>query len=231
MGVDHPGSPGGPARRLLPSQEVDFLIPKRTLAVCACALGASSGAASALAAGEPDQAPAVQALIPVVDEELVPPSERPAKRLQDRYLELHKKARKSGEKPGRDVVRDAVKERDGDLRLATSGDVKRSVRVLKRLTKPAAPVGSDSPGGSTDSTGGGAPSGQLSAIAACESGGDPNAVGGGGAYRGKYQFSRETWASVGGSGDPAAAPAAEQDQRAAQLLARDGAGHWPRCGG
>ncbi|MDQ3719455.1 MAG: transglycosylase family protein [Actinomycetota bacterium] len=200
------------------------LIPKRTLAVCACALGASGGAASALAAGEPDpdDGPAIQALIPVVHEQLVPASGRPTKRLQDRYLELHEKARKSGEKPGRDVVRDAVKERDGDLRLATALDVKRSVRVLKRLTAP--------PAGASGSSAGGAPSGQLSAIAACESGGDPGAVGGGGAYRGKYQFSRETWASVGGSGDPAAAPAGEQDKRAAQLLARDGAGHWPRCG-
>src|SRR6266536_2452508 len=29
---------------------------------------------------------------------------------------------------------------------------------------------------------------QLEAIAACESGGNPSAIGGGGAYRGKYQF-------------------------------------------
>jgi soluble lytic murein transglycosylase-like protein len=85
-------------------------------------------------------------------------------------------------------------------------------------------------GGSGEAGSGSAPSGQLAAIAACESGGDPGAVGGGGAYRGKYQFSPSTWASVGGSGDPAAAPEAEQDQRAAMLLARDGAGHWPVCG-
>jgi hypothetical protein len=72
---------------------------------------------------------------------------------------------------------------------------------------------------------------QLDSIAACESGGDPTAIGGGGLYRGKYQFSYETWQSVGGTGDPAAAPEAEQDRRAAALLARDGAGHWPACGG
>jgi len=70
----------------------------------------------------------------------------------------------------------------------------------------------------------------LDAIAACESGGDPRAVGGGGAYRGKYQFSPETWASVGGEGDPADAPESEQDRRAAMLYAREGAGHWPVCG-
>jgi hypothetical protein len=71
---------------------------------------------------------------------------------------------------------------------------------------------------------------QLAAIAACESGGDPTAIGGGGLYRGKYQFDFQTWASVGGSGDPAAAPEAEQDMRAAMLYQRAGAAPWPVCG-
>lgn len=71
---------------------------------------------------------------------------------------------------------------------------------------------------------------QLAAIAACESGGNPAAIGGGGAFRGKYQFSYATWAAVGGSGDPAAAPEAEQDRRAAMLYARSGPGQWPVCG-
>ena len=71
---------------------------------------------------------------------------------------------------------------------------------------------------------------QLEAIAACESGGNPAAIGGGGAYRGKYQFDYGTWASVGGSGDPAAAPEAEQDARAAALLSRSGTLPWPVCG-
>jgi hypothetical protein len=70
----------------------------------------------------------------------------------------------------------------------------------------------------------------LQAIASCESGGNPRAIGGGGAYRGKYQFDRGTWASVGGSGDPAAAPEAEQDKRAAMLYARAGSAPWPVCG-
>lgn len=72
--------------------------------------------------------------------------------------------------------------------------------------------------------------GHLDSIAACESHGDPTAIGGGGAYRGKYQFAFSTWASVGGHGDPAAAHEFEQDYRAAVLLARYGAGHWPVCG-
>ncbi len=74
------------------------------------------------------------------------------------------------------------------------------------------------------------PSGALVAIAACESHGNPRAIGGGGAFRGKYQFDYGTWASIGGKGDPAAAPEAEQDRRAALLYARAGASPWPVCG-
>ena len=70
----------------------------------------------------------------------------------------------------------------------------------------------------------------LEAIASCESGGDPTSVSADGSYRGKYQFSYETWAAVGGSGDPAAAPEAEQDYRAALLYAQSGSSPWPVCG-
>lgn len=70
----------------------------------------------------------------------------------------------------------------------------------------------------------------LQAIASCESGGNPRAIGGGGAFRGKYQFEYGTWASVGGHGDPAAAPEAEQDTRAQMLLDRAGTAPWPVCG-
>lgn len=70
----------------------------------------------------------------------------------------------------------------------------------------------------------------LNAIAACESGGDPTAVSADGTYRGKYQFDYGTWESVGGHGDPAAAPESEQDYRAALLYARSGSSPWPVCG-
>jgi hypothetical protein len=70
----------------------------------------------------------------------------------------------------------------------------------------------------------------LDAIGACESGGDPTAVSTDGSYRGKYQFDYGTWESVGGSGDPAAASAAEQDYRAALLYAQSGSSPWPVCG-
>jgi hypothetical protein len=70
----------------------------------------------------------------------------------------------------------------------------------------------------------------LEAIAACESGGDPTIVSSDGTYRGKYQFDYGTWASVGGSGDPAAAPESEQDYRAALLYSQSGSSPWPVCG-
>jgi hypothetical protein len=76
----------------------------------------------------------------------------------------------------------------------------------------------------------GVPTAMLEAIASCESGGDPTALSADGTYRGKYQFDTGTWASVGGSGDPAAAPEAEQDYRAAMLYARSGPSQWPMCG-
>jgi hypothetical protein len=86
-------------------------------------------------------------------------------------------------------------------------------------------------GGSATATGGGSvASPQLEAIAACESGGDPHSIGGGGAFRGKYQFTYGTWASIGGTGDPAAASEAEQDRRAHMLLAKSGSSPWPVCG-
>ena len=71
---------------------------------------------------------------------------------------------------------------------------------------------------------------QLRSIAWCESKNNPHAVGGGGAYRGMFQFSVSTWSVVGGSGDPASASRWEQTWRAWLLLSHHGSGHWPVCG-
>lgn len=68
------------------------------------------------------------------------------------------------------------------------------------------------------------------ALARCESGGNPRAIGGGGAYRGLYQFTIGTWRSVGGSGDPIDASVAEQTYRAKRLYLRRGRAPWPTCG-
>ena len=122
-------------------------------------------------------------------------------------------ARVRGEQPPRDerarlrgeaptVLRDRIATLRRELRDA------RRERTMERAAVPA----------------------ELQSIAACESGGDPGAIGGGGLYRGKYQFDFETWASVGGAGDPAAASEAEQDMRAALLYRRAGATPWPVCG-
>jgi resuscitation-promoting factor RpfB len=86
--------------------------------------------------------------------------------------------------------------------------------------------GTAAPSGGTQSDGGTT----LAKIAQCESGGNPTAVSANGVYRGKYQFSRETWRDLGGSGDPAAASEAEQDRMAAKLYAQRGSAPWPVCG-
>jgi peptidoglycan hydrolase-like protein with peptidoglycan-binding domain len=69
----------------------------------------------------------------------------------------------------------------------------------------------------------------LREIAECESGGNPRAISPGGQYRGKYQFSRETWLNLGGSGDPAEAPEWQQDRLALKLYRLRGTAPWPNC--
>ena len=116
----------------------------------------------------------------------------------------------------------AAGERHRDARLWSNARLRAETRRLRaelrarRSDTAGAPAGVATP--------------QLAAIAACESGGNPRAIGGGGTFRGKYQFTYSSWQAVGGSGDPAAAPEAEQDRRAAMLMARSGEGNWPVCG-
>ncbi len=68
------------------------------------------------------------------------------------------------------------------------------------------------------------------ALARCESGGNPQAIGGGGKYFGLYQFTLGAWASVGGSGNPIDASASEQTYRAQLLYMARGASPWGTCG-
>ena len=98
-------------------------------------------------------------------------------------------------------------------------ELRRSRRELRRA-KAAATASSVT--GSTASP-------NLEAIAACESGGNPSTNTGNGFY-GKYQFTQSAWASVGGTGNPAAASEAEQDKRAAMLYSQQGSSPWPVCG-
>jgi resuscitation-promoting factor RpfB len=69
-----------------------------------------------------------------------------------------------------------------------------------------------------------------SALAQCESGGNPQSVSGNGQYRGLYQFTMGAWASVGGHGDPIDASSSEQTYRAQLLYRRSGDSVWPVCG-
>jgi hypothetical protein len=69
----------------------------------------------------------------------------------------------------------------------------------------------------------------LRRIAQCESGGNPQAVSADGRYHGKYQFDLPTWRAMGGSGNPAAAPESVQDQLAVKLYRQRGTAPWGRC--
>jgi hypothetical protein len=68
--------------------------------------------------------------------------------------------------------------------------------------------------------------------ARCESGKDPDAIGGGGMYRGAFQFMKSTWKAAPKSpgGDPINYGYKTQAVVAVKLKKRDGAGHWPNCG-
>lgn len=67
------------------------------------------------------------------------------------------------------------------------------------------------------------------ALARCESGGNPRAVGGGGRYFGAFQFSLGTWRSLGMAGNPVDYPYAVQLDAAQRLVARSGWGQFPHC--
>jgi hypothetical protein len=144
-------------------------------------------------------------------------------RLVHRYLKLRNRAnRLIARRDGRRAPR--------RVRTATEAQwsnrgLQRAIRVMRKRIRNVRADLRDRRAGLTPAV-----RATLNGIAACESHGNPRAIGGGGAYRGKYQFSYSTWAAVGGSGDPAAAPEAEQDRRAAMLYARSGAGQWPVCG-
>ncbi|MFI1969714.1 resuscitation-promoting factor [Streptomyces cinnamoneus] len=67
-------------------------------------------------------------------------------------------------------------------------------------------------------------------LAQCEAGGRPGAVDPSGTYGGLYQFDTRTWHSLGGTGRPQDASAAEQTFRAKKLYVSRGASPWPVCG-
>ena len=70
------------------------------------------------------------------------------------------------------------------------------------------------------------PSGVWACIAAHESGGNP-ATDTGNGYYGMYQFTLGSWYAAGGTGNPAAASAAEQTAVAERVQQQQGWGAWP----
>jgi soluble lytic murein transglycosylase-like protein len=111
-------------------------------------------------------------------------------------------------------------------RVTTEAELRDGIRALGERVAAARREAEFAPSGGSIA---GVSLATLESIAACESGGDPTAVNSAG-YYGKYQFDMGTWASVGGSGNPAEASEAEQDYRAALLYSRAGSSPWPVCG-
>ncbi|MDA8371400.1 MAG: ubiquitin-like domain-containing protein [Nocardiopsaceae bacterium] len=105
-------------------------------------------------------------------------------------------------------------------------------KVVKKPVDGIVEIGTKEPETDTN-VGGDADSLNWSALAQCESGGDPTAVNSAGGYYGLYQFSMATWQSVGGTGNPAEASPDEQTMRAKQLYNSVGGNwqsQWPECG-
>ena len=88
--------------------------------------------------------------------------------------------------------------------------------------------GGSASGGSAGTTGGEVGDDVWAKLAQCESGGDPTTNTGNGFY-GMYQFTLETWQSLGGTGYPHEADAATQTAMAKKLQAQAGWGQWPGC--
>jgi Transglycosylase-like domain len=160
-------------------------------------------------------------------------AEAAPERVRDGYNRWRHLLQRHGLYVGRDLLPD-VRAADGSVRPPTGRELRRSIHRMqrrwghwvhatargravrfKRIVRRKVPRWGKQ---------------HLRSIAWCESRNNPRAIGGGGAYRGMYQFTFRTWSVVGGTGDPAAAPRHEQTWRAWLLLSRHGSGHWPVCG-
>ncbi len=144
-----------------------------------------------------------------------------AHKLDQRYRGLLADARKLDAEPAEHLLDDAD---------VTAEQLRAGIDALsERVRKAEREARAEGATGGDFALAGGVSLATLNAIAACESGGDPTAVNPAG-YYGKYQFDTGTWASVGGSGNPAEASEAEQDYRASLLYSQAGSSPWPVCG-
>ena len=191
------------------------------LLACVCVLAAAT---TALAAVGPTQADTNT----TANAASAPQAQAAGDRLQARYSRVRNKLERYGVWRGRNLIRAAA----SDDRAPTARELRRSIRRMKRrfrnwkgtyegrATVHRFKVRHIPRWGKQ----------HLRSIAWCESRNNPRAIGGGGSFRGMYQFTFSTWGAVGGWGDPAAAPRSEQTWRAWVLLKNEGSGHWPVCG-
>jgi hypothetical protein len=149
-------------------------------------------------------------------------------RLQDAYAHWRRKLRRYGVWRGRNLVTAARSEQRAPTARELSHSIHRMQRRFHRFLRTA--EGREVHFGLKVRRIPAWGRSHLRSIAACESRNNPRAIGGGGAFRGLYQFTFGTWRVVGGYGDPAAASRSEQTWRAWRLLSRHGSGHWPVCG-
>jgi len=115
----------------------------------------------------------------------------------------------------------AVAEAELALSVARHEADHRAGRIVVRSGDDGAPVPDESGNAS-------GPAWEL--LRRCESGGNYAIADRTGWFRGAYQFAVSTWHGLGGAGDPADAPPAEQDYRAQILYDARGAQPWPVCG-
>ena len=112
-------------------------------------------------------------------------------------------------------------------------DQSQSQEQSQAQSQGQAPAPSQSAGGSASGGSAGTNDGSVgddvwAKLAQCESGGNPATNTGNGFY-GMYQFTLETWQSLGGTGYPYEADAATQTAMAKKLQAQAGWGQWPGC--
>jgi LysM repeat protein len=130
------------------------------------------------------------------------------------------------------VRKTAVTPRRATIKKTDGPTVRKTYRkkVTANRSESTSPESTSTKRSSSRTSGGSANlSGAWAKVAACESGGNPRAVNAAG-YYGLFQFDTRTWRSVGGSGNPTSASAAEQLMRAKALYAQRGASPWPVCG-
>jgi transglycosylase-like protein len=199
---------------------------RRTLLVAVCASALAATLTLAVAAAPPAAGPAAVA-------EAEAAAKKAPKRFRPGYLRWRGRLRRHDLYVGRDLL-PRVRAANGVARPPTRRELRRSIHRMQRRwarytrttrrgrnamfrlkVRRAVPSWGKQ---------------HLRSIRWCESRNNPRAVGGGGSFRGLYQFTISTWYVVGGKGDPAAAVRHEQTWRAWLLLSRHGSGHWPVCG-